>query len=245
MRNLFILLFAALVVAIPMSATAQTGQTPPAWFTAPGTPLADGTGEIDSTLENVRAAVATTLAAVKDGTGEIDTTLENTRGAVKVLQDSLQSVNSYLNQIQIDTCSTPDGSATAWTAAAHRMFTVTGGVMIRAIYGVVVETLTESAGGADISLGVAGSTAALIAVTDPTAGTLAAGDVWTNATTGTIVPIGSPSLPMVVYNTDIDLLVAAQTINNGSITIYVVWSPLPAVPDATAVAGSLAKAVWD
>lgn len=163
------------------------------------------------------------------------------------LQDSLDARASYFTSVQVCTCVTEDGSVTAWTSAAapHRMFTVTGAIYVHGVFGIVDETLTESGAGADISLGVAGATAGLIAVTDPTGGTLAAGDVWTNAATGSLVPLGTPSDPVVLMNIDIDLKVAANTIDDGIITIYVLWSPVPPTAAAGSVMGSIARAVWD
>ena len=166
------------------------------------------------------------------------------------LRDTLDARTGYLgiSGAQIDTMATPDGSATPWTAgASHRMFTITNSVYIHAIYGVVRETLTELAAACTIELGVAGATAGLIALTDPPT-TLAAGDIWTNSTTASLVPLGTPSDGVLIpFTTDIDLTVggvgATDDVNDGIITIVVIWSPAP--PLIGGGAGDLAPAVWD
>ncbi|KKN53503.1 hypothetical protein LCGC14_0602000 [marine sediment metagenome] len=135
------------------------------------------------------------------------------------------------------TVQTVDGSSTAWTIAAHRLFTVAGLIKCR-IAGVVDETLTENNGDETIEVGIAGATAALIAQY-ATPLDLITGDIWTNGATSTSAPVGFPSDWAWLADTDIDLLVAGSTgINDGQITFYLEWVPLSV--GATAVA-----AVWD
>lgn len=150
-------------------------------------------------------------------------------------QDSYQAIRD-LDQRRIAdivSVSTPDGSATAWTQAAHRLFTVTGTAMVR-VFGVVTETITGAATG---EVGVAGATAGLIAQL-ANMGTLAAGDIFINATTATAVPLGVLSDYAVVTDIDIDLKIASANVTNGAITFYCQYIPVSA--GATVVA-----ATWD
>ena len=132
---------------------------------------------------------------------------------------------------------TVDASSTAWTIAAHRLFTVAGHVKVR-IFGIVTETLTEDNGDETLEVGIAGATAALIAQY-ATPLDLIAGDIFTNAAASTSSPAGFPSDWAVIGDTDIDIVVAGSTgIDDGRITFYVEWIPITA--GATVVA-----AVWD
>ena len=132
---------------------------------------------------------------------------------------------------------TPDASVTAWTVAAHALFTVTGLVKCRLI-GDVSETLTEGTGDETIEAGIAGDTACLIAqLAAPL--TLAAGDIWGNPTTSTAIKSVVPSEWVFIADTDIDLVVAGTTgINDGTVTFYLEWEPIS--PGASVVA-----ATWD
>ena len=168
---------------------------------------------------------------------------------VGVLQDTLNARVGYFGipGVQVDTCTTPDGSVSAWVAgASHRMFTVTNTVYIHGVYGIVGQTITELAAACTIELGVAGATDGLIATTDPPT-TLAAGDVWTNSGTASLVPLGTPSDAVIVHSTDIDMTVggvgATDDVNDGYITIVVIWSPAP--PVLGTGAGTLVRATWD
>lgn len=132
---------------------------------------------------------------------------------------------------------TPDGSVTAWTIAAHRLFTITGVVRAR-IFGDVTKTLTEDNGDETIEAGIANATAALIAQY-ATPLDLIAGDIFANAATSTSSPIGFPSDWAVMADTDIDLTVAGSAgINDGIINFYVEWVPMS---DGALVVG----ATWD
>ncbi len=132
---------------------------------------------------------------------------------------------------------TVDASSTAWTIAAHRLFTITGVVKAR-IFGDVTETLTENNGDETIEVGIAGATAALIAQY-ATPLDLIAGDIFTNGATSTSSPVGFPSDWAIIADTDIDLLVAGSTgINDGTITFYVEWIPM-------SDGALLVPAVWD
>ncbi len=178
-------------------------------------------------------------AAPADGTGS--TSFRDTVGNKS--DDALtQGVSPSLFALsggahRIVSVATPDGSSTAWTSAAHRLFTVSGTAYVR-IFGVVTESLTEGNGDEVMEAGVAGATAALIAqLADPN--TLVAGDIFCNPSTSTAVPAGFPGDFAVVTGIDIDLKVTGTTgITNGAITFYCEWIPISA--GATVVA-----AVWD
>lgn len=128
--------------------------------------------------------------------------------------------------------STPDGSATAWTQAAHRLFTVTGLAYVRVI-GVVTETIT---GAATIEVGVAGATATIIAQL-ANASTLAANDIFGGRTTATAVPAVKMEDYTAVYNTDIDVLIGSANVTNGAITFYCEYIPINGA--------TVEAAVWD
>ena len=178
-------------------------------------------------------------AAAADGSG--NSTMNDVLGNKSddaLTQGALPSVYALSGgATRLVSVQTVDGSGTTWTAAAHRLFTITGLVKVR-IFGLVDEALTEGNGNETIEVGVAGATAALIAqLADPN--TLVANDVWTNGAASTALPVGFPTDWAVVGDLDIDLVVAGTTgITNGQITFYVEWVPISA--GATVVA-----AVWD
>lgn len=131
---------------------------------------------------------------------------------------------------------TPDASVTAWTIAAHRMFTITGMVKIINFFGDVSETLIENNGDETIEIGIAGNTALLIAQL-ATPLSLVAGDIWSKATH---TPGGILNAdPLAIADTDIDLVVAGTAgINDGTIDFYVEWIPM-------SDGALLVPAVWD
>lgn len=159
---------------------------------------------------------------------------KNLKGLISLAENIHTDTNTLLAEsANIVSVATPDASDGAWSAAAHRLFTATGTVMVR-VFGVVTETLTSSATG---EVGVAGATAGLIAQLS-NMGTLAAGDIFINATTATAVPLGILSDYAVIANKDIDLKIGAGGVSNGAITFYCQW--IPVSTGATVVA-----ATWD
>ena len=130
---------------------------------------------------------------------------------------------------------TVDGSTTKWTPAAHRLFTVTGVVKLVSYFGDVDETLTEENGAETIEVGIAGNTALIIAQLAAPAN-LATGDIWVLTT---VLPGAVLADPIVIADTDIDLVVAGGTgIDDGQITFYVEWEPISS-------GALLVPAVWD
>lgn len=183
----------------------------------------------------------------------VDTEISTIITELGVVQDTLDARLPWCGYpgAQIDTCTTPDGSAAAgWVAgAAHAMFHATGTVIIHAIYGLCVESISEQAAAATIEVGIAGATGLLIATTDPPTD-IAAGDIWTNSGTASLIPFGTPSDGVIVTDIDIDMTCGGvggvDNINNGYITIFIVWSPLPASSDGGAgTTGYLARTAWD
>ena len=161
---------------------------------------------------------------------------------VQFLADSLRkafveisTMTGVLGIPEADTIivSTVDGSATAWTAAAHRIATVTSVCLVRA-FAVCTETIT-SGGTPDISLGIAGDTDVLIPLTtDITA--MAANDVW--AGNALLQAADFATDWTLVSGTDIDLLVVDDATTDGAMDIYIIYIPVTAT-------GAVAYAAWD
>jgi hypothetical protein len=161
---------------------------------------------------------------------------------VQFLADSLRkafveisTMTGVLGIPEADTIivSTVDGSVTAWTAAAHRIATVTSVCLVRA-FAVCTETIT-SGGTPDISLGIAGDTDVLIPLTtDITA--MAANDVW--AGNALLQAADFATDWTLVSGTDIDLLVVDDATTDGAMDIYIIYIPVTAT-------GAVAYAAWD
>ena len=171
----------------------------------------------DATINQVVGKKSDTVA----GTSLVSLVKQNA-AALVVIDDFIDSeVNTIVDKLtagvtQIATVTSVDGSATTWTQAAHRLFTVTGTAMVR-VFGVIAETLV---GAATIEVGVAGATAGLIAqVADAT--TLATGDILA-----------------IVSGIDIDIVVGTADVTDGQIVFYCEWKPI-------SVGATVVAAVWD
>lgn len=118
-----------------------------------------------------------------------------------------------------------DFSADTGAQAAYAVFTVTGEVLIYALFG-ICETPFTSGGVAKIELGVVGDTAVFIAQT--TATDLIANEIWIDASPeATVEQIDLTSLSFVVANgQDVSFLVSAADLTAGKVNLYCVWSPL-------------------
>lgn len=116
-----------------------------------------------------------------------------------------------------------DFAADTGAQAAYTVFTVTGEVLIHAIFGICETTVT---GAGTIELGVSGNTAVLVAQT--TAADLIANEIWIDATpTTTIEQIDLTGLSFVVANgQDVQFLIGAADVTAGKINFYCIWSPL-------------------
>jgi hypothetical protein len=120
-----------------------------------------------------------------------------------------------------------DFAADTGAQAAYAVFTVTGEVLIHALFGICEDAFT-SGGVAKIELGVAGDTAVFIAQT--TATELIANEIWIDASpTTTIEQIDLTGLSFVVANgQDVSFLISAADLTAGKVNLYCVWSPLSA-----------------
>ena len=133
---------------------------------------------------------------------------------------------------------TPSGATTPWVKnLAHRLFTVTGNVMIHAAYGDCTISLVGATTTA--ALGTAIDTAGLIA--SVTCEAIDVGDIWCGRGIATIdSEIGYiDAAPVILADTDIDIALSNNTdINPGGITFYIKWSPISA-------GAKVVPAVWD
>jgi hypothetical protein len=116
--------------------------------------------------------------------------------------------------------------------AAYTVFTVTGEVLIHAVFGICEDAFTGA--GALIELGVSGNTAVFVAQT--TAADLIANEIWHDATpTATVENIDITGLSFVVANgQDIDLLISGGNVTAGKVNLYCIWSPLSATGNVVA-----------
>ena len=118
-----------------------------------------------------------------------------------------------------------DFAADTGSQAAYTVFTVTGEVLIHALFGICEDAFT-SGGAATIELGVSGNTAVFIA--QSTATDLIANEIWIDATPSTTVEqIDLTGLSFVVANgQDVSFLIGAFDLTAGKVNLYCVWSPL-------------------
>lgn len=133
---------------------------------------------------------------------------------------------------------TPDASVAAWTAAAHRLFTVTGEVLIKAVFGKVDEAIT---GARTAEVGVPGNPGGLIAQIANATLLNNVNDIWigrTNSAAARYIGVLPKDSGVILSDIDIDLTIGGGTITNGQITFSVIWSPISSDGDVSA-------AVWD
>ena len=193
----------------------------------------------------VGANISADIAAVKtvtDGNNTKLGTIVNTGGTAAIgdilgdfanvtLVSKLTTMYQYTPRFT--TVQTVSAGSTAWTQAAHRLFTVTGIALVR-VFGVVTTTLV---GAGTLGVGVAGATNGLIAtVADAT--TLATGDILANSGTATLIPLGQVNEYAAISDTDIDIIVGTANITAGRITFYCQY--IPVSTGATVVANT-----WD
>ena len=108
--------------------------------------------------------------------------------------------------------------------AAYTVFTVTGEILIHAIFGICEDAVT---GAGAIALGITGGdTDVYIAST--TAADLIANEIWYDASpTLTAEQIDLTGLSFVVANgQDIDFLISGADVTAGKVNLYCIWSPL-------------------
>jgi hypothetical protein len=118
------------------------------------------------------------------------------------------------------------------TSDPYTLFTVTGDVVIKAIWGICNVSLTGAT--ATIEVGVTGNTAGLIA--QETATEIDAGGVYVSATqaVGLAAAAGSGALIPLADGLDIIETVGTADVTAGQIDYYVVWAPCE--PGASVVA---------
>jgi hypothetical protein len=116
--------------------------------------------------------------------------------------------------------STPSAADTAWTQAAHAIFTVVGVCKVR-IWGVVKTTIV---GAGTLGVGVAGATNKLVAtVADNT--TLISGDIVAGISAASIIPVGTLPEFSVVADIDIDMIIGTTNATAGLIDWYCEYIP--------------------
>jgi len=109
---------------------------------------------------------------------------------------------------------------------AYVIFTVTGNVLIHALFGICEDAIT---GAGTIELGITGGTTALY-IAQTTAADLIANEIWYDASpTLTAEQIDFTAQTFVVANgQDVSFLIAGAAVTAGKINFYCIWSPLSA-----------------
>jgi len=116
------------------------------------------------------------------------------------------------------------------TADPYTLFTVTGDVIVKAIWGVVNTTVVSTSDTGTLEVGTAGNTAKLIAQTTAGSGTIADGDILTDAGSEAGVDIAASSGALYFINDGADIIetLATNNFTAGQIDWYVVWAPAEA-----------------
>lgn len=118
-------------------------------------------------------------------------------------------------------------AGTTGATGATTLFTVTGSILARAM-GICTVDL-ESASGT-MSVGIAGNTAGLIAST--TVSAIDAGEGWTDSTPDTLQQL--TTTPFIIHNANVIQTIAVEAISAGTLTYYLLWTPLSADANVTA-----------
>lgn len=105
---------------------------------------------------------------------------------------------------------------------AKTLFTITGTVLVR-LCAVCTENLAGATG--TISVGIAGSTAAIIALT--TATDIDAGEIWNDATPNSSIEAASVLAQYIIANgADIIATIATADLTDGLLEFYCFWEAL-------------------
>lgn len=124
-----------------------------------------------------------------------------------------------------------DGGAGSGAVGTIDLFTVTGMVIARVV-AVVIAGVTQVAAGT-ISVGIAGATAAITAVTSGTK--MAAGEIWHDATPDAeIEALTVLSDQIISDGNDIIATVAGANATDGELQFVCIWVPLTADGDVVA-----------
>lgn len=107
---------------------------------------------------------------------------------------------------------------TTGAVGATTLFTVTGTVGVR-IFGVV--SGADLTGSGTLEVGIAGNTAALIAQTTGT--NLDVGEIWVDTGPATVEAL--PAI-QIISGTDVIQTIASATITAGTMTYYILWTPI-------------------
>ena len=152
-------------------------------------------------------------------------------GALTDITGVTDSLQGRVRQLAIQTVA---DMATGWaTTDTPDIFTVTGDVLVRC-FGTVQTQLTSTADTGTISLGVEGSTAVLLPVTQANGVRLDAGDVWIDADSDKkALAAGNADWFIVAGGADIIATIATNNITAGAMTVYCEWIPLSANGDVT------------
>lgn len=113
------------------------------------------------------------------------------------------------------------------TADPYTIFSVSGTVAIQDFFGVVKTAVVSASDTGTLEVGTAGNTAKLLAQTTAGSGTMAAGDVLTDAGSEAGVDVNAFSGGKhYVYNLPIIETLATNNFNSGQIDWYCVWAPM-------------------
>jgi hypothetical protein len=121
-------------------------------------------------------------------------------------------------------------AATTGSVAVHNLFTVTGLVKLK-IFGVCSEDLA-SGGASTVEVGTTLNTAGLIALTTST--TIDSGDIW-NAAAPASDYVSSTLSEFLVNATTIKYEIKVDTVTDGTITFYCIWTPLDSTGSVVAI----------
>jgi hypothetical protein len=112
------------------------------------------------------------------------------------------------------------------TADPYTIFNVNGTVIVADFFGVVKTAVVSASDTGTLEVGTAGNTAKLLAQTTAGSGTLAAGDILTDAGSEAGVDVNAFSgAKHYIYNLPIIETLATNNMNSGQIDWYCVWAP--------------------
>ncbi len=196
--------------------------------------LGMGGGWFETSDSELVAANATTDADWTETLGRKADTAVNVIGTTASIMAYIKGLIAAVgSKVRKQTVS---AASTAWTQAAHKLFTVTGTVKIKSIIGICDITLV---GAGTLEVGIAGNTACLLAqIAD--AEDVDQHDIWAGRDTATHASkqaVGE-SEPDFIKDTDIDLVVGTANITAGQITFVIDWEP-------ESDGATLVGATWD
>ena len=111
---------------------------------------------------------------------------------------------------------------TGAAAGANTLFTVTGDVIVRIV--AVVTTDLTSAAAANVSVGIAGATDAILPITVAT--TLDAREIWHDATPDSEIEALNTIREYIITDGNDIIITDTAITNTGTLLFYCVWTPL-------------------